>query len=60
MNNYLSVCMFQLKVDLDCNSKCEYLIETEEVFRQMEEAFKVIEKYQPDISLFPEMPLRFL
>ena len=55
MNNYLSVCMFQLKVDLDCNSKFEYLIETEEVFRQMEEAFRIIEKYQPDISLFPEM-----
>lgn len=55
MNNYLSVCMFQLKVNLNCNSKFEYLIETEEVFRQVEKAFKVIEKYQPDISLFPEM-----
>lgn len=55
MNEYLSVCMFQLKVDLDCNSKNEYLIETKETLRQMEKAFQTIEKLQPDISLFPEM-----
>lgn len=55
MNNYLSVCMFQLNVQLDCDSKNEYIIETEEVLKQMEEAFQVIEKLQPDISLFPEM-----
>lgn len=55
MNNYLSVCMFQLNIDLDCNSQYEYLIETPEVLRQMEAAFGIIEKYQPDISLFPEM-----
>ena len=27
VNNYLSVCLFQLKVDLDCDSKKEFLIE---------------------------------
>lgn len=55
VNNYLSVCMFQLKTHLDCNSKDEYLIEASEVFKQMEESFRIIEEYQPDISLFPEM-----
>lgn len=55
MNNYLSVCMFQLKVSLDCNSKNEYLIETKEALKQIETAFQTIEKLQPDISLFPEM-----
>lgn len=55
MNNYLSVCMFQLNVQLDCNSKDEYIIETQEVLKQMESAFQTIEKLQPDIALFPEM-----
>lgn len=55
INNYLSVCMFQLKVQLDCNSKNEYLIETNEVLNQIEAAFHIIEKYEPDIAMFPEM-----
>lgn len=55
MNNYLSVCMFQLDINLDCNSKEEYLIETNETLRQIEKALCIIEKLKPDISLFPEM-----
>lgn len=55
MNNYLSVCMFQLNIQLDCNSKYEYLIETEETFRQIESALQIIKELKPDISLFPEM-----
>ena len=55
INNYLSVCMFQLKVQLDCNSQYEYLIETDEVLNQIESAFQIIEKYTPDIIMFPEM-----
>ena len=55
VDDYLSVCMFQLKVHLDCDSRSEYIIETEEVFKQMENAFKVIEELNPDICLFPEM-----
>ena len=54
-DNYLSVCMFQLKVDLDCNSQDEFLIVTEDVSRQIKEAFSIIEELNPDISLFPEM-----
>ena len=55
INQYLSVCMFQLKVHLDCDNKNEYLIETEDVLKQLESAFSIIEKLKPDISLFPEM-----
>ncbi|MCI9178324.1 MAG: hypothetical protein HFJ28_07290 [Clostridia bacterium] len=55
VNNYLSVCMFQLKVDLDCNSREEYLIETKEVQGQLEVAFQKIEELRPDVALFPEM-----
>ena len=47
--------MFQLKVNLDCNSVDEYIIETKEVNSQLEAAFSIIEKRKPDISLFPEM-----
>lgn len=54
-NNYLAVCMFQLNVKLDCDSKNEYLIETKEVLKQIESAFGIIKKYQPDIAMFPEM-----
>lgn len=55
MNNYLSVCMFQIKCLCDCDSEKEYLIETKEVIDEVERAFEIISKYQPDISLFPEM-----
>lgn len=55
VNNYLSVCLFQLKVDLDCDSKKEFLIESEENFKQIESAFGIIEKYNPDVAMFPEM-----
>ncbi len=55
INEYLSVCMLQLKVDLDCDSKNEFLIETSDVFKQMESAFSIIEKLKPDVAVFPEM-----
>lgn len=43
MNNYLSVCMFQLDINLDCDSNKEYLIETNETLRQIEKALCIIE-----------------
>ena len=55
VNEYLSVALFQLKVELDCNSQKEYLIETEEVQRQLEVAFQKIKELKPDVALFPEM-----
>ena len=55
MNNYLSVCMFQLKIQCDCDSQNEFLLETDEVFKQFEKALGIISFCQPDIALFPEM-----
>jgi hypothetical protein len=47
--------MFQIKCLCDCDYENEYLIETKEVLEELERAFEIISKYQPDISLFPEM-----
>lgn len=55
VNNYLSVAMFQLNVELECNSREEYLVETNDVLKQIENCLEVIKEYEPDISLFPEM-----
>lgn len=55
VNNYLSVAMFQLSVELKCNSREEYLVETNDVLKQIENCLEVIKEYGPDISLFPEM-----
>lgn len=55
MNNYLSVAMFQLSIQCDCDSQKEYLIETDEAIQQIEKAFTFILTYKPDIALFPEM-----
>ncbi|MBO5179656.1 MAG: hypothetical protein J6B87_04855 [Clostridia bacterium] len=55
VNNYLSVAMFQLSVELECDSREEYLVETNEFLKQIENCLEVIREYGPDISLFPEM-----
>lgn len=55
VNNYLSVLMCQLNMTLDCNSKDEYLVETESFNEQMLKALEMMEAKQPDITLFPEM-----
>ena len=55
VNNYLSVAMFQLSVELECNSRDEYLVETDDVLKQIEICLTVIREYGPDVSLFPEM-----
>lgn len=55
INNYLSVLMCQLNMKLDCNNRDEYLIETDSISKQVKKAFKIIQKKQPDITLFPEM-----
>lgn len=55
VNDYLSVLMCQLNMTLDCNSKDEYLVETESVYEQIGKAFKIMQDKQPDVTLFPEM-----
>lgn len=55
INNYLSVLMIQLNMTLDCNSMDEYLIETDSIDKQFQNAFEIMQSKQPDITLFPEM-----
>lgn len=55
IDNYLSVLMFQLNMTLDCNHLDEYLIETDRMEEQLQKAFQLMQKYQPDVTLFPEM-----
>ena len=55
INNYLSVMMIQLNMTLDCNSINEYLIETDSIAEQFQNAFEMMQNKQPDITLFPEM-----
>ena len=50
VNNYLSVCMFQLNLELACDSQREYLIETDEVLNQMEKAFQIIDKLHGSLT----------
>lgn len=55
INNYLSVLMCQLDMELDCNAQDEYLIETGSIKEQINNATRIIEDKHPDITLFPEM-----
>lgn len=55
INNYLSVLMCQLNMSLDCNSRDEYLIETDSIDEQVGKAFKIMQSKEPDITLFPEI-----
>lgn len=55
INNYLSVLMCQLNMTLDCNSRDEYLIQTDSIDKQILMAFKIMQEKNPDITLFPEM-----
>jgi len=47
VNDYLSVLMCQLNMTLDCNSKDEYLVETESVYEQIGKAFKINNQMLP-------------
>ena len=43
MNNYLSVCMFQLNVQLDCDSKDEYIIE-DDIYLSAQKIARILRK----------------
>ena len=53
--NYLKVLGFQLDVILDCNSKDEYLVDTEEFREEMEMVKEIISSKNPDVVILPEM-----
>ena len=56
--NDLKVLGFQLSVELDCNSKEEYLIETSRFLEELEQAKKIIAELKPDVVVLPEMCYR--
>lgn len=53
--DYLKVLGLQLKVQLDCDYRNEFLIETDELKENMEIAKKIIMEKNPDVIIFPEM-----
>lgn len=54
-DNYIAVINFQLELNLECNSKEEYLIADDRFFTQMEKSIDLIHELKPDIAIFPEM-----
>lgn len=53
--DYLKVLGVQLDVNLDCNSKDEYLLESDSFYAQMDYVKSLIEAKQPDVIALPEM-----
>lgn len=54
-NNYLSVMLFQLRLNIKCDSTHDYLEIDEEYVEQIEKSIKLIYEFKPDITIFPEM-----
>lgn len=54
-NNYLSVILFQLRLNIKCDSTHDYLVTDDEYFKQMQKSIEVIKELKPDIAIFPEM-----
>lgn len=54
-NNYLSVILFQLKLNVKCTSAQDYLEVDELYVEQMKKSIEVIQEKKPDITIFPEM-----
>lgn len=54
-NKYLSVIMFQLKLEIVCDCQKDSLILTKEYYSQMKNSIDAIKKFMPDICIFPEM-----
>lgn len=53
--DYLKILGFQLNVQLDCDYKNEFLIETEALKKDIECVKEIIKIKNPDIIIFPEM-----
>ena len=54
-NNYLSVMLFQLKLNIKCDSTHDYLEINDEYVEQIEKSIQDICEFKPDIAIFPEM-----
>ena len=53
-DKFISVAMFQLRLDLESNGKEEYLISNANYEKQMHTAIGIIHDKKPDIVVFPE------
>ena len=53
--NYLKILGFQLQLELDCNSKDEYLIPTERYKQELEAMKDIITKKDSNVIILPEM-----
>lgn len=54
-NNYLSVILFQLRLNIKCVSTHDYLEVDDEYVEQMKTSIDAIQETKPDIVIFPEM-----
>lgn len=52
---FISVLMFQLSITEKSNTYDEYIIEDDNYKKQMDSSFECIEKFKPDIVVYPEM-----
>lgn len=55
MNDYLKIMGFQLNMELESNSRVEYNIVSEKYEKNMEETFSLINKFKPDLVIYPEL-----
>lgn len=55
MNNYLKILGFQLELDLKSTGRREFVLENEKYKKQMEETFILINEYNPDLVIYPEL-----
>lgn len=55
MSDFIRILGFQLQLELKSNAKYEYLINNEYYKNCLKSSFDIINKYKPDIVIFPEM-----
>ena len=54
-DNYLAVMLFQLKLKIKCYPTHDYLEVDDTYLTQMHNSIELIQKYKPDVVIFPEM-----
>jgi len=55
MNEYLKIMGFQLNLELESNSKCEYNICNDYYKKQMTDSFDLIDSNKPELVIYPEL-----
>lgn len=54
-NNFLTIGMFQLKLELESNYQREYIVPNKSYYRQMDVALEIIKNGNCNVIIFPEM-----